>query len=98
MKLAAPPPSMSTTRAPPVEMSTRSATRCKEGAVSSAQLQCVSTSARKTVDPKPIDAIRIRALRYPTSPTTPHEKVRDGLRGTHHTNEVPRRAPWDPSH
>ena len=56
--------------------------------VSSAQLECVSTSARKTDDPKPIDAIRIRALRYPTSPTTPHEKVWDGLRGTHHTNQV----------
>ena len=73
---------------------------CKEGTVSSAQLECVSTSARKTGrdDPKPIDAIRIRALRYHANPTTPHEKVLDGLRGTHHTNEVPRRAPWDPSH
>ena len=71
---------------------------CKQGTVSSAQLQCVSTSARKTDDPKGIDAIRKRALRYDPRPTTPHGKVLDGLRGTHHTNEVPRRAPWDPSH
>ena len=76
---------MSTTRAPPVEISTRPDTRCKQVAAAAAQLECVSTSASKTDDePYSIDAIEY--AHYDPKPVRPRHTGKSG------------RALWDPSH